>query len=212
LPQSDPSAVHQAFKKFVEGKLRSILDPKIEVTAAVMGILDRLFELSFSCSAPTKGDRPNMKEAQESLWEIRKSYQAAINQQREGVEADSYNGGDPYDSVATTPRGRASPRPGTRRSGGGEAESVKARSSRRSEDSGRSHSNRHENNSNRGSHENPGTRENVEGGRPPRKPEGSVRTPRTRSPDANDHLDDIPSVQPIHVPNHRPSERRRALS
>lgn len=212
MSQSDPSAIHQAFKKFVEGKLRSILDPKIEVTAAVMGILDRLFELAFSCSAPTKGDRPNMKEAQESLWEIRKSYQAAISQQREGAEADSYNGGDPYDSVATTPRGRASPRPGARRSGGGEAESVKARSSRRSEDSGRSHSNRHENNSNRGSHDNPGTRENVEGGRPPRKPEGSVRTPRTRSPDANDHLDDIPSVQPIHVPNHRPSERRRTLS
>jgi hypothetical protein len=51
-----------------------------------MGILERLFELAFSCSAPTRNDRPNMKKAQAALWNIRKAYQAKIDHQREKLE------------------------------------------------------------------------------------------------------------------------------
>ena len=72
--------VRWAFKKFVEGKVYEILDPKIEKTPAALGIIDRLAELAFACSAPTKGDRPSMKKAAEVLWDIRKDFTVAIQQ------------------------------------------------------------------------------------------------------------------------------------
>ncbi len=76
----------QAFRRLTAGNLTAVLDPNIEKTPAVMGILERLFELAFSCSAPTRNDRPNMKEAQQVLWNIRKAYQAKIDHQREKLE------------------------------------------------------------------------------------------------------------------------------
>ncbi|CAK9189867.1 unnamed protein product [Sphagnum troendelagicum] len=82
-PSDERVTVRWAFTKFVDGKLRHILDPNIRKTATVMAILPGLFELAISCVAPSKTERPNMKEVQESLWNIRKAYQAALNHQRE---------------------------------------------------------------------------------------------------------------------------------
>lgn len=65
----------QAFKKFVEGKVMDILDPRLDKTPAIHMVMERLAELAFACSAPTKNDRPSMKKAQEALWHIRKDYQ-----------------------------------------------------------------------------------------------------------------------------------------
>ncbi|KAH8940753.1 hypothetical protein BDL97_14G001900 [Sphagnum fallax] len=66
-----------AFKKFVEGKVIDILDPKIEKASAAVSVMERIAELAFACSAPTKGDRPSMKKAAEVLWDIRRDYLAA---------------------------------------------------------------------------------------------------------------------------------------
>lgn len=75
--------VRWAFKKFVEGKVVEILDPKMERTPAAMSIVDRLAELAFACSAPTKADRPTMKKTAEVLWDIRKDYIAANQEDQE---------------------------------------------------------------------------------------------------------------------------------
>jgi serine/threonine protein kinase len=69
--------VRWAFNKFVEGNVLDTLDPKLEKTPAAIGIMERIAELSFACSAPTKGDRPSMRKAAEVLWDIRKDYLAA---------------------------------------------------------------------------------------------------------------------------------------
>lgn len=58
----------------MEGRLKSIIDPKIQFSAADLAILDRIFELAFTCAAPTRVDRPNMRECKEVLWDIRKDY------------------------------------------------------------------------------------------------------------------------------------------
>jgi hypothetical protein len=82
-PNDERVTVRWAFAKFLDGKLRHILDPNIKRTPAIIGILPSLFQLAFSCVAPSKTDRPNMIEVQEKLWDIRKDYQAALNHQRE---------------------------------------------------------------------------------------------------------------------------------
>ena len=73
-PSDERVTVRWAFRKFVEGKVSDILDPKLEKTPAALSIIERLAELAFACSAPTKADRPSMKKAAEVLWEIRKDY------------------------------------------------------------------------------------------------------------------------------------------
>lgn len=79
--------VRWAFRKFVEGKVGEVLDPKLESSPAALGILERVAELAFACSAPTKGDRPSMKKAAEVLWEIRKDF-LVEHQKEEKVKAD----------------------------------------------------------------------------------------------------------------------------
>ncbi|CAM6097721.1 unnamed protein product [Calypogeia fissa] len=74
-PSDERVTVRWAFKKFVEGKVMDILDPRLERTSAIHMVMERLAELAFACSAPTKNDRPSMKKAQEALWHIRKDYQ-----------------------------------------------------------------------------------------------------------------------------------------
>uniref|UniRef100_A0A7I4A9G8 Protein kinase domain-containing protein n=2 Tax=Physcomitrium patens TaxID=3218 RepID=A0A7I4A9G8_PHYPA len=81
-----------AFKYYSEGWLRVIIDPKLQLTAAALLILERVFELAFSCSAPTKVDRPNMREAKEMLCCIREEYQLSVDRQQEGLEAESEYG------------------------------------------------------------------------------------------------------------------------
>lgn len=210
--------LHQAFKKFVDGKLKMILDPNIEMTPAVMGSLERLFELAFTCSAPTKADRPNMKEAQELLRSIRKKYDAAASQQRESLEGENVPFAEPYESVRTPRGGRGSGIPESVRGRRGDEESGWARSTRRSEDNTRHHPNRgsQEYPGHRGSHESPsnrGSHEKSESVRSNRRFESdSVRTPRMGSPEEGDTLDNFPRVVPLHVPNHRQSDRRRTMS
>lgn len=127
----------------MEGRLKNIIDPKIQLTSADIPILERIFELAFSCSAPTKIDRPNMSEAKEILWNIRKDYQFRLDRQPESHEADynpdtgdsfdnnsGYNNNHRHGGPPRTPRGSRYT---------GDSESVKARTSRRSEDSTRNH-------------------------------------------------------------------------
>ncbi|XP_008795844.1 calmodulin-binding receptor-like cytoplasmic kinase 3 isoform X2 [Phoenix dactylifera] len=65
--------VRWAFNKYNEGNLRDILDPLLEevVDEEVLG---RMLSLAFQCSAPTRDDRPDMKEVGEQLWEIRREF------------------------------------------------------------------------------------------------------------------------------------------
>lgn len=63
----------QAFDKYNEGNVRSILDPLLKEVVNEE-VLKRIFGLAFQCAAPTRTDRPSMKEVVEQLWEIRKDY------------------------------------------------------------------------------------------------------------------------------------------
>ncbi|KAG1327893.1 calmodulin-binding receptor-like cytoplasmic kinase 3 [Cocos nucifera] len=65
--------VRWAFKKYNEGNVRSILDPLLR-EVVYEEVLKRIFGLAFQCAAPTRNDRPVMKEVVEQLWEIRKDY------------------------------------------------------------------------------------------------------------------------------------------
>ncbi|XP_026447965.1 calmodulin-binding receptor-like cytoplasmic kinase 3 [Papaver somniferum] len=65
--------VRWAFKNYKAGKLVEMLDPSM-TEAVHIEILSKMFSLAFQCAAPTRRDRPNMKEAGEQLWEIRMNY------------------------------------------------------------------------------------------------------------------------------------------
>lgn len=86
-PSDERVTVRWAFRKFVEGKVDDILDTKLERSPAALSIIERLAELAFACSAPTKGDRPSTKKAAEVLWEIRKDY-LVEHQQEVKVKAE----------------------------------------------------------------------------------------------------------------------------
>lgn len=63
----------QAFKKYNEGNLRDILDPFLDEVIDEQ-VLGKILSLAFQCAAPTRADRPDMKEVGEQLWEIRKEF------------------------------------------------------------------------------------------------------------------------------------------
>lgn len=65
--------IRWTFKKFNEGNMREILDPLLE-DRVDEEVLEKLLSLAFQCAAPTREDRPTMKEVGEQLWEIRKEY------------------------------------------------------------------------------------------------------------------------------------------
>lgn len=65
-----------AFRKFLDGKVTEILDPKLDKSSAACMVVERIAELAFQCAAPTKQDRPCMKNVAEVLWDIRKNYQS----------------------------------------------------------------------------------------------------------------------------------------
>ena len=67
----------QTFKKFNEGNIREILDPLLE-DPVDDEVLVKLLSLAFQCAAPTREDRPTMKEVGEQLWEIRKEYGKSV--------------------------------------------------------------------------------------------------------------------------------------
>ncbi|KAJ7962423.1 Receptor-like kinase [Quillaja saponaria] len=63
-----------AMKKFVDGEAISILDPKLQLTAANNLALEKTLELALQCLAPRRQERPSMKRCAEILWTIRKDY------------------------------------------------------------------------------------------------------------------------------------------
>ncbi|KAJ6679712.1 RECEPTOR-LIKE PROTEIN 55 [Salix purpurea] len=63
-----------AVKKFAEGNAISILDPKLECTAANNLALEKILELALQCLAPHRQNRPSMRKCAEILWSIRKDY------------------------------------------------------------------------------------------------------------------------------------------
>lgn len=63
----------QAFNKYNTGQVRDILDPLLQEVVHEE-ILKKIFSLAFLCTAPTRGDRPEMKEVGEQLWKIRMDY------------------------------------------------------------------------------------------------------------------------------------------
>jgi serine/threonine protein kinase len=67
----------QTFKKFNQGNIREILDPLLEDPVDDV-VLEKLLSLAFQCAAPTREDRPTMKEVGEQLWEIRKEYGKSV--------------------------------------------------------------------------------------------------------------------------------------
>nr|CAB3459262.1 unnamed protein product [Digitaria exilis] len=69
--------IRWTFKKFNEGNMREILDPLLE-DHVDDEVLEKLLSLAFQCAAPTRDDRPTMKEVGEQLWEIRKEYGKSI--------------------------------------------------------------------------------------------------------------------------------------
>ncbi|OAY69636.1 calmodulin-binding receptor-like cytoplasmic kinase 3 [Ananas comosus] len=65
--------VRWAFNKYNTGQVRDILDPLLQEVVHEE-ILKKIFGLAFLCTAPTRGDRPEMKEVGEQLWKIRMDY------------------------------------------------------------------------------------------------------------------------------------------
>ncbi|KAL6903659.1 hypothetical protein ACP4OV_004472 [Aristida adscensionis] len=65
--------VRWAFQKYNRGNVKDILDPML-TEAVNEDILNRIFDVAFQCVAPTRDDRPHMKEVAEGLWKIRRDY------------------------------------------------------------------------------------------------------------------------------------------
>ncbi|KAH7424269.1 hypothetical protein KP509_11G000200 [Ceratopteris richardii] len=79
-----------AFRKFLDGKVIEILDPRIEKSDATFMVADRVAELAFQCAAPSKQERPSMKKVTEVLWGIRRDYHTLLeNRNNACMETDS---------------------------------------------------------------------------------------------------------------------------
>lgn len=65
--------VRWAFKKFDEGNVREVLDPRLQEDVNIE-VVTKMLSLAFHCAAPTRARRPLMKEVVEQLWEIRKDF------------------------------------------------------------------------------------------------------------------------------------------
>ncbi|MCO5600355.1 hypothetical protein L7F22_054466 [Adiantum nelumboides] len=63
-----------AFQMFIDGKGMEALDPKIEKVSSAYMMIEKLLELAFQCTAPTRQERPTMKKTTEVLWSIRKDF------------------------------------------------------------------------------------------------------------------------------------------
>ncbi|XP_041001363.1 calmodulin-binding receptor-like cytoplasmic kinase 2 [Juglans microcarpa x Juglans regia] len=63
-----------AMKNFTDGDAISVLDPKLECSAANHLALEKILELAAQCLAPHRQNRPRMRMCAEILWSIRKDY------------------------------------------------------------------------------------------------------------------------------------------
>lgn len=68
--------VRWAYKKYLDGNVVELLDPRLERNDSNHQVMEKMAELAIHCSAPTRSDRPSMKKAVEYLWTIRKDSQA----------------------------------------------------------------------------------------------------------------------------------------
>lgn len=66
--------VRWALKKFLEGDAILALDPKVTRSAAASLAVEKVLELAFQCTGPSRQDRPSMRKTAEMLWNIRKDY------------------------------------------------------------------------------------------------------------------------------------------
>ncbi|XP_058759888.1 calmodulin-binding receptor-like cytoplasmic kinase 3 isoform X2 [Vicia villosa] len=62
-----------AFRKYNEGNMVELLDPLMQ-EAVKTDIVMKMLDLAFSCAAPVRSDRPDMKAVCEQLWAIRADY------------------------------------------------------------------------------------------------------------------------------------------
>ncbi|CAK8563469.1 unnamed protein product [Lathyrus sativus] len=62
-----------AFKKYNEGNMVELLDPLMQ-EAVKTDVVMKMIDLAFSCAAPVRSDRPDMKAVCEQLWAIRADY------------------------------------------------------------------------------------------------------------------------------------------
>lgn len=67
--------VRWAYDKFQNGKVEEIIDPRLKNLTGALFVIEKMFDLAFQCSAPTRNDRPTMKKASEYLWTVRKDCQ-----------------------------------------------------------------------------------------------------------------------------------------
>lgn len=65
--------VRWAFEKYNRGDIQDIMDPML-TESVNEDILTKIFDVMFQCVAPTRADRPQMKEVVEKLWKIRRDY------------------------------------------------------------------------------------------------------------------------------------------
>ncbi|KAJ4952308.1 hypothetical protein NE237_029140 [Protea cynaroides] len=76
-PGHERVTIRWAFKKYEEGNVVELVDPLMKEVVPVE-ILVKMFSLAFQCAAPTRSDRPDMKEVGEQLWGIRMDYLRSI--------------------------------------------------------------------------------------------------------------------------------------
>ncbi|XP_010250238.1 PREDICTED: calmodulin-binding receptor-like cytoplasmic kinase 3 [Nelumbo nucifera] len=70
--------IRWAFQKFNDGDLVALADPLMEEVVSAE-VLTKMFELAFQCAAPTRADRPDMKDVGKKLWGIRMDYLRSVN-------------------------------------------------------------------------------------------------------------------------------------
>ncbi|TKY63943.1 Calmodulin-binding receptor cytoplasmic kinase 2 [Spatholobus suberectus] len=68
-----------AMKRFIEGDAISVLDPRLDQTAANTLALEKILELALQCLAPRRQNRPSMKRCAEVLWAIRKDFREQLS-------------------------------------------------------------------------------------------------------------------------------------
>nr|CAD1836005.1 unnamed protein product [Ananas comosus var. bracteatus] len=63
-----------AMRKFTEGKAIETLDPNISPSPENYLAVEKIYELTLRCLAPTRNSRPSMRRSAEILWSIRRDY------------------------------------------------------------------------------------------------------------------------------------------
>ncbi|KAJ3679499.1 hypothetical protein LUZ60_017510 [Juncus effusus] len=70
---SERITIRWAFDKYKKRQVKEIIDPMLREEIEEV-VLDKYLTLAFRCAAPTRADRPLIKEVVEQLWKIRKEY------------------------------------------------------------------------------------------------------------------------------------------